>query len=163
LVIVTLAAADGDAEPDLAGRVDAIHHGFDAELLLIDAAFPVRQRVAMKTRRGFLIDRCRRQNIACDLLNGELVVWYVRVERLDGQQRVLGRLRPVVDPGAERGDFICGLRVRLIGRHLHFGIDSADDLDQSAMPAIARLDNRTGIAALERLSTVIETKAARLL
>ena len=47
-VRVALAAADGEAEPDRAGGVDAIDDGFVAELLLVGAAFFVDERVAVE-------------------------------------------------------------------------------------------------------------------
>src|SRR5207247_8565919 len=57
LVVVALGTADREAEPDLAGRVDAIDNRLAAELLLIDTPLAIGQRVAVKARRDLLIDR----------------------------------------------------------------------------------------------------------
>ncbi len=47
-MVVALAATDGEAEPNRAGRVDAVHDRLDAELLDVDAAFLVDLRVAVE-------------------------------------------------------------------------------------------------------------------
>src|SRR5262249_5697617 len=83
LVIVALAAADGHAEPDLAGGVDAIDAGLDAALLLIDAAFLGGQRVAVDAVGDLLSQRGARQQVAGQLLDGELVERQVAIERAD--------------------------------------------------------------------------------
>ena len=48
LVVVTLAAADRQAEENAAGRVDAIDDRLDAELFHVDAAFLVDLRIAVE-------------------------------------------------------------------------------------------------------------------
>src|SRR5262249_33278385 len=55
LVVVTLSAAERQAEPDAGGGVDAIDDGLDAELLAIDAALAIGERVAVEAGRYFLL------------------------------------------------------------------------------------------------------------
>src|SRR5262249_21298211 len=73
LMIVTLSTADGQAEEDAAGGVDAINDELVAELLLIDAAFLVEQRVAMEAGRDFLVSRPLRDQVAGNLVDDELI------------------------------------------------------------------------------------------
>src|SRR5207245_4893605 len=83
LVMVTLAAADRQTEPDRSGRVDAVDDRFHTELLGIDAALFVDLRVAVKTGRHFLLERSARQEVAGQLFAGELVAGQITVERLN--------------------------------------------------------------------------------
>src|SRR5262245_61983213 len=71
-VIVALAAADREAEPNCAGRVYAIDDRFNSELFQVDPAFLVDHRVAMESRGDELLCRRVRQQIAGQLLNREL-------------------------------------------------------------------------------------------
>ena len=82
-MIVALGALDGEAEDALADGVHAVEHGFHAELFGIDAAFLVDHRVAQEAGGDDLILRGMRQQIAGDLLDDELVVRQVAVERVD--------------------------------------------------------------------------------
>ena len=82
-VIVTLRAVERDAEEDLRRRVDAIDHLLDAELLLIDAALAIGERVAMKARRHLLFERRPPHQIAGQLLDDELVIRQIAIEGVD--------------------------------------------------------------------------------
>jgi hypothetical protein len=57
LVVVALRAADGEAEPDGAGRRHAVEDAVDAELLLVDAALLIDLRVAMEAGGDLLRSR----------------------------------------------------------------------------------------------------------
>ena len=82
-VAVALCASDRRALPDGPGRVHPVHDGGDTELFVVGAAFRIRHRVAMETRRDPLPFGRVRQQVARELLNGELVEGEVVVERLD--------------------------------------------------------------------------------
>ncbi len=81
LVRMALRATDGEAKPDGAGRGHAVHHRFDAKLLVVHAPFLVDERVTMKTRGDPLFARRVGQKIAGQLLDRELIEGHVRVER----------------------------------------------------------------------------------
>ncbi len=81
LVVVALRALDGEAENAFADGVHAVEHRLHAELLGIDAAFLVDHRVAQKAGGHDLILRGVRQQIAGDLLDDELVVRQIAIER----------------------------------------------------------------------------------
>ena len=79
-MIVTLRAGHGHAEPGHAGRGHAIDD-VEIEILgLDDAAFVAGHDVAVKAARDLLLDGGLGQQIAGDLLNGELAERHVRVE-----------------------------------------------------------------------------------
>src|ERR1051326_3964004 len=80
---MTLSAAQRDAEEDLGRRVHPVDHSLDAILLLIDAALAIGQRVAMKARRHLLIAGRLWKKIAGQLLDDELIVGQVAIERAD--------------------------------------------------------------------------------
>ena len=107
LVVVALGAADAQTQEHRARGADAIHHGFPAELLLVDAAFLVDHRVAMEPGGDLLRRGGVRQHVAGDLLDGELVKGLVRVERLDHPVAVL--------PDDARVVFFVAVRVRVTG------------------------------------------------
>ena len=82
-VVVALGAADGEAEPDGAGGGDAIEDAVDAELFFVDAAFLVDLGVAMEAGGDFLAFGGVGQEVAGELLDGELVEGHVGVEGVD--------------------------------------------------------------------------------
>ena len=63
--------------------LDAVDHRRDAELLVIGAALGVALGVAVKRGGQTLVGGGIRQQVAGELLDGELVEWHVRVERAD--------------------------------------------------------------------------------
>ena len=80
---VALHALEGDAEERLPGRRDAVEHRGHAELLVVGAAFGVRQRVAVERGREAVgVDRVR-HHVARKQPHRELVVRHVGVERVD--------------------------------------------------------------------------------
>ena len=83
LVRVALRAGHRRAHPDRVGRVDAVDHGRDAELLIARAALVLRHRVAVERRGDQLVLGRVRQQVACELFDGEAVVGLVGVERAD--------------------------------------------------------------------------------
>ena len=84
LVIVALHAAHRRAHPDFKGGIDPVHHGRDAELFVVRAAFCVCHRIAMKGRGQDLI-RCRLgQQVAGYLFARKLVERHVGVISADG-------------------------------------------------------------------------------
>src|SRR5207249_199321 len=89
LVVVALAATDRQAEPYGAGGVDAVNHRLDAELLDVDAAFLIDERVAVEARGDLLVERRVRQQIAGELLDCELVERQILVEGVDHPVAVL--------------------------------------------------------------------------
>ena len=93
-VRVAARAADREAQPHGAERLHAIHAGLDAELLLIRAAFGVRERLPMKRGGHDLLLRGLRQQITGDLLDGELIKGHVVIDRADDPVAVAPRIRP---------------------------------------------------------------------
>lgn len=81
-VAVTLGAGHGRAHPHGEGRVDAVHHGGDAKLLVAGAAFVLRHRVAVKGRGDELVLAWLGQQVPGDLFDSELVEGKVAIERL---------------------------------------------------------------------------------
>ncbi len=83
LVAVALGAAHRQAHPDLHRGVDAVLDRGHAELLVVGSAFGVGHRVAMKGRGDLLVEGRAWQQVAGDLLDGELVVGKVAVQGVD--------------------------------------------------------------------------------
>src|SRR5437879_332081 len=73
LVVVTLRAPESQSKESRAGGVDPVHDRFDAKLLRVDAAFLIDLRVAMEAGRDLLVESRLRQQVARELLDGELV------------------------------------------------------------------------------------------
>ena len=82
-VRVALRAAEREAEPRRARRRHAVGHGVEAKLQRVNSAFFVQHRVAVKAGRHLLLARRPRQQVARDLLDGELIKRHVRVQRID--------------------------------------------------------------------------------
>ena len=82
-MVVALRAADGQTEHTFADGVHAIKHRLHAELLRIHTAFFIDHRVTQKTRGDDLVLGCVRKQVACDLLNDELIVGKVAIECID--------------------------------------------------------------------------------
>ena len=80
-MIVTATAANRQAEPNGASRLDAVHDILDARLFRDPAPFAVERMIAMKSGRDFLVERRVRQQVARKLLDGELIERHVRVDR----------------------------------------------------------------------------------
>ena len=83
LVGVALGALRGEAEHRLAHAVDTIEHLRHPELLRNDRALLVEHAVAEEAGGHDLILRRIRQQIACDLLDHELVVGQIAAEGVD--------------------------------------------------------------------------------
>ena len=82
LVIVALRALNGHAKHALADRFHAVKHRFHPELLRIDSALFIDHRIAQKARRHNLI-LCRiRQQVAGNLLDDELAVRQIAIQRV---------------------------------------------------------------------------------
>ena len=88
-MVVALAAADREAEPDGASCVHAIDDRLDAELLQVDAAFLIDHRVAVKSRGNELVRARLRQQITSKLLDRELIERQIAVESVDDPVAVL--------------------------------------------------------------------------
>ncbi len=82
-VVVTPRAAKRQPEENRRRRLDAIHHGLDAVLLIDDASLALDRMVAVETSRHALGDRRVRQQVAGELLEGEPVERHVVVESAD--------------------------------------------------------------------------------
>ena len=83
LMVVTLGALYGHPEDSFADRVDAVEHRLHAELFRVYAALFVDHRVTQETGGHLLILRGIRQQIARNLLDHELVVRHIAIERMD--------------------------------------------------------------------------------
>ncbi len=106
---MALGAAERQAEPDGGGRVGAIDGCLDAKLLLVHAAFVVRQRVAVKAGGRALFQRGVRQQVAGKLLDGEAVERQVLVQRVDDPVAPAPGVRPA-------GVFLVAVGVGIAGR-----------------------------------------------
>jgi hypothetical protein len=72
-VIVALGASDGQAEPGLSQGVHAVDHGFRPELFGLDSAFLIHHGIAEKTGGDALVESRVGEQVARQLLDGELV------------------------------------------------------------------------------------------
>ena len=82
-VVVALGALNREPEHALADRVHAIEHRVHPELLGVHAAFFIEHRVAQKTGRHNLVLRGIGQQIAGELLDNELIIRQIAIERVD--------------------------------------------------------------------------------
>ena len=81
-MIVALGAGDRHAEPCCAERADAIDD-VEVEIFLgNDAAFVGGHHVAHEAAGDLVVDRRVGQQIAGNLLDGELIEWLIVVERI---------------------------------------------------------------------------------
>ena len=79
-MIVALSTGDRRAHPDGHRGVDAIDNRNVSKFLVVRSALVVGQCVAVESSRDELIFGWFRQQVASDLLDGELVEGLVRVE-----------------------------------------------------------------------------------
>ena len=104
-VVVALAAVDREAEDALPDRVHAVEHRLHAELLGVHAAFFVHHRIPQEAGCDDLILRGIRQLIARELLDDELIVRQITIERID---------HPVsIEPDVAHRIFLVAIRVRV--------------------------------------------------
>ena len=82
-MIVALRALDGRAEPHRAECVHAIEDLVHAVLLGVGAGLDVAGRAAVEASRDALLFGCARKQVACELLDGELIERHVRIQRAD--------------------------------------------------------------------------------
>ena len=78
---VTLAATERQAEPLRADGIHAVDHILDTGLLRVTTALAIGHVIAMETGRELLIRSSVWQEIARKLLNRELVIRHVHIER----------------------------------------------------------------------------------
>ena len=83
LVRMTLRASEGEAEPCGGGGIYPVDHRVKPKLQRVDAALLVDHRVAMKAGGNALGLRGVGQQVAGDLLDGELIKRQVGIERVD--------------------------------------------------------------------------------
>ena len=83
LVRMALGAVHGQAHPGGAGGPDAVDHGVEAVFVRIDAALLVEHGVAVEAGGHEVFGRGAGQEVARELLDAELVVGEVGVQRLD--------------------------------------------------------------------------------
>ena len=83
LVGVALGTAHSQAHPHLASRSDPVFDGLIAELLVVSAALGVVHRVAVEAGCDEVVVGRLRQQVASQLLDGELIEGHVLVERAD--------------------------------------------------------------------------------
>ena len=105
---VALDAAEGRPHPDLPRRVDAVKHGRDPELLVVGSPLGIGHGVSMEGRRDELVEGSVGQEIARDLLDGELIEGHVLVECIDEPVPVAPDGAPVV--------LLVALRVGVAGK-----------------------------------------------
>ena len=96
-MIVALGAGDGEPEEGATEGRDAVHHGLDAELLGVDAALLVDLGVAIEAGGHLLFDGGIRPKVAGELVDDELVVGLIAVERGDDPIAVFPDLARRVD------------------------------------------------------------------
>ena len=80
---MTLGAFHRDAEPGRAGGIDPIDHLVGAVLLGVDAGLDIASHGAVESGGDFLGKGGLGQEVAGELLDGELIVGLVGVERVD--------------------------------------------------------------------------------
>ena len=109
LVIVALGAAYGQAEEHGAERIGAVDGLFEAGFGAIDAAFPIRESVAVEAGGYTLFGGGVREQVAGYLLGYEFVIGHVAVERVD---------HPIsVAPGMRAGEvFFVSVAIGVAGK-----------------------------------------------
>ena len=88
--------------PGLPGRVDAIKHCFDAELLIIAAAFIVRLCQPLATRCYKILHLGIRHQVAGDLLDSEVVERHVAIESVNHPIAIFPNVSPTINSEAAR-------------------------------------------------------------
>ena len=102
LVVVADRAPGGQAEPDLRGRLGPIPRVQDDVFLVDRPAFAGRDVAAVEPRGHLLLQGAVGEQVARELLDGELVERLVAVERLDDRLAIRPDLAIVVDVDAVR-------------------------------------------------------------
>jgi hypothetical protein len=69
---------------------------------------------------------------------------------------------PLVNPGPECADLGGAKGLFPFGRHLHFGVEAGDDVQEPAAHGLARNEDRTGVAPPQRQFAIVQTQAAPL-
>ena len=107
LVVMALTALNRQPEHRFADRIHAVEHRVHAELLRIHAPFFVKHRMSQEAGCDELI-LCRiRQEVASELLDQELVIRQIAIERVD---------HPIsIEPHLPRLIFFKSIRVRVTG------------------------------------------------
>ena len=82
-MVVALRAAHGKAHPHGSQRSGAIQHLLIAELFGIGAALAIGERVAIEAGGHQRVEIAIRQQVAGELLDGELVEGEIAIERVD--------------------------------------------------------------------------------
>ena len=80
-VIVALGTGKGQGEPGRRGGIDAVDHFLGAIQLLVDSGLGVAQGVAVESDRDFLFRRRVGDKVAGELLDAELIVRLVAIDR----------------------------------------------------------------------------------
>ena len=80
------------------------------------------------------------------------------VRRIRHRGAVIGPLRPLIDPIAERLDLRGAQAIFPLRRHGAIGVLTFDELDQQALGGLARYERDPGIAAPERIGLPIEAQ-----
>ena len=109
LVVVTLRAAHGQAQPHRPYRTRAVDSLLKCVLLGIHPSLAIPERVAMESGRDPLVDSRVGQEVTGDLLNREAVEWHGAIDRVDHPAPVPPCMRPRV---------ILGISVRIRVSHL---------------------------------------------
>ena len=117
-MVVATGAIEGEAEPDSRRGLDAVEDVFDARFLGDATALAVEHVVAVETARDFLRLGGVGDEIAGELLDGELVVRHVRVEG-------------VHDPIAPRPHGALGVALEAVG------VRVAGEIEPFPRPALA--------------------------
>ena len=131
---VALRATKGQTKPGGSGGIDPIGHRMKAKLERINAALFVNHRIAQKTRRHALLLRRVRQQIPGHLLDDELVVAHVLVQRVN---------HPVApEPNIPRLVFLIPIRIGIPRR-----------VQPVPRPALAIVRRRQQPVHLDRKST----------
>ena len=109
LMIVTLRAADREAEPDRTHGVGAINGLFKESLVQFDATLTVAQRIAVEAGGDAILGGGVGQQVSRKLQGGEAVKRHVGIERVDD---------PLPPPPSPRAGeiFFIAVRVRIAGQ-----------------------------------------------
>ncbi len=105
LVVVALAALDGQAEDALADGVHPVEHRIHPELFRVDRAFLVEHRIAEETGGDPLVLGGVGKLVSGELLDDELVIRQVAIEGIDDVV--------AVSPHVARHVFLIAIRVRI--------------------------------------------------
>ncbi len=93
-MVVAARAADGQPQPHCSDRAGAVHDLLHTVFLHVRATLPIAERIPVEPGSYFLIDSGVGQQISGELLDRELIVRHIAIERVDDPVSIAPRIGP---------------------------------------------------------------------